>query len=180
MIYAISGKIGSGKTTLAELLKENLISKGRKVEIVNFADKLKEICFLLTGYYGKTQEEKNIYIEEYGFTVGEALQLIGTNAMRNNYHKDVWVISTFKNMKPDTDYIIADCRFKNEADFCNKNNAKLIRIDGDPADTRKSSKRDLNHPSETDLDDYHNWGYYFYNDKSIEELKNFANFVINN
>jgi|GEM_PF-3120523 len=177
---AISGKIGSGKTTLSNLLKKKLEEKGNTVKEINFADKLKKFCYELTGYYGYTQEEKNIYLEDYEKTVGQCLQEIGTNAMRDNFHKDVWVLSTFKEMKKEVGsiFIIGDCRFPNEADFCKKNDVLLIRLEGDPANVRKESKRDLTHPSETALDNYQYWDQYFMNDRSLKELEAFADYVL--
>ena len=176
---AISGKIGSGKTTLLNLLKEKLEQREKIVSTINFADKLKNICFELTGYYGYTQEEKNVFLSDFNCTVGEALQLIGTNAMRDNFHKDVWVISTFNRMKGDVIYLIGDCRFPNEADFCKNNNCLLIRLEGDPANVRKESKRDLTHASETALDDYGKWDEYFMNNRGVKELEDYAEHIIN-
>lgn len=177
-IIAISGKIGSGKSTLASFLFQELEQNGKKCEIKNFADNLKRICYILTGYYGYTQEEKNLYLSDWGKTVGEILQVIGTNAMREHFDKDVWVKSTLSKLKEDTVYIIGDCRFLNEVDAIKKKNGIVIRLNGDPSNIRKTSNRDLNHLSETALDDYDDFNFMFQNNKEIEDLKQFAKTVV--
>lgn len=180
IIVGVSGHIGSGKTTFCNLLMKELETYGKVVinhRFLNFADKLKQICYLLTGYYGYTQEEKQIYLPEYDFTVGTALQLIGTNAMRDNFHKDVWVKSTMAEIQRDeinNVFIIGDCRFPNEAELIKQSGGILIRINGDPADVRKNSTRDLNHASETSLDNFDGFHYIYENVESIEQLKKFA------
>ena len=47
-----------------------------------------------------------------------------------------------------------------------------MRIEGDPTVARLENrdKRDLNHISETDLDNYQHFDYILYNDGSLQEL----------
>ena len=172
-LIAISGKIGSGKSTLGSLLVESLERRGHKAKVVNFADKLKEINYILTGYYGYTQQEKNFSLHEYRMTDGESLQNIGTEALRLNYHENVWINSSLKNLDEDTFYIFCDCRFKNEARAIKEKNGIVIRINGDPALVRQNSQRNLTHQSEVDLDDYEMFDYIFTNE-DFEELKKFS------
>jgi hypothetical protein len=178
MVIGISGKIGSGKSTFCSILQKKLEAKGKKVEFRNFADRLKKICFDLTGYYGYTQEEKNIYLEDFGMTVGEALQKIGTDAMRNGFHIEVWVISALRNLDKDTVYILGDMRFPNECAGIEKRGGITVRLDGDPAGVRANSKRDLNHISETALDNYERFNERFLNEGAIEKLEKFADKII--
>lgn len=173
MIIGISGKIGSGKTTFSEMLTEVLRQMDKEVEFKNFADKLREVMFVLIGYYGRTQEEKNIFLPEWNMNVGEVLQKLGTDVMRNHFDTDVWVKSTLTNLNPNKIYIIGDCRFINEADYIRKTGGVMIRLNGDPAQVRSNSKRDINHSSETGLDDY-SFDYKFENTGSLDALKDFA------
>lgn len=178
LIIGLSGKIGSGKTTFAEFLKEELETIGIVTKILNFADALKKITFELSGHHGYTQEDKQVYLEDWGMTVGTMLQRLGTEVMRTNFDEDVWVKATFSKLIPGVN-IIGDCRFPNEAEAIKKRGGLLIRLDGDPAEVRKNSTRDLTHASETSLDNYNEFDYVFLNTGTLEDLKTFVNEVVN-
>lgn len=172
-IIAISGKLGSGKDTLAKLIQEQ---SNNRWQITAFAKRLKEIVALLAGVdYNLTlsQEGKNTFIPEFGMTIGEMLQKIGTNALRDNFHKEVWIQSVFSQIKrSDSNWIITDCRFENEAEAILKNGGYLIRINRPINPIAEKSDRDLSHPSETGLDHFKNWNYVIENDGNIDDLKN--------
>ena len=197
-IIGISGKIGSGKDTFGELLAAQL--DGR-VERYALADKLRLITEIVSGIrmtttheVGKpfcneirnyTQDQKNIIIKQFDKTIGETLQLVGTELFRNNYDNDIWVKSLFNEELYDKldngkIIIIPDVRFVNEADYILKEGGYLIRLQGDPMDVRENSLRDLNHISETNLDDYTKFDKIIYNDKrDINILKSIINdFII--
>jgi len=171
-IIAISGKLGSGKDTLANLIQQ---VSTEHWEITAFAKRLKEIVALLAGVsYESTlsQEGKNLQIPEFGMTIGEMLQKIGTNALRDNFHKEVWVQSVFSQINKSTsNWIITDCRFENEAKAVIKNGGYVIRIDRPINPIAINSGRDLNHPSETGLDHFDKWSYRITNDGTIDQLK---------
>lgn len=46
----------------------------------------------------------------------------------------------------------------------------MIRLEGDPAQVRANDARDLNHISETDLDQYNEWTEVVQNTGTLEEL----------
>ena len=177
-IAGISGKIGAGKTTLVDILYKKILHKVYTPEIKNFADKLKRICFELTGYYGYTQEEKNIFIPEYNNSIGSILQILGTEVLREHFDNDIWIKATFISMTNPHIYLIGDCRFTNEADYIINNGGIVVRLNGDPAKVRENSNRDLNHISETDLDNYNKFSLVYENTGSLEELELFADKVI--
>jgi hypothetical protein len=132
-IIGISGKIGSGKDTFAQLFVK---SCHNKCELHAFADKLREMVSVLTGVplslisdvgepyanavFSYTQEQKNIYLPEWKKTIGEILQEFGTNALRNHFDRDVFVKSLFSNkvksvLNKGYVLLIPDVRFENEA-----------------------------------------------------------------
>ena len=171
-IIAISGPIGSGKDEFAKIMAQ-LSSIG--VERHAFADKVRDITELLTGYkmklmhkagdpfannvYNYTQEDKNVYLPIWDKTIGQCLQKIGTEVFRYNFDQDTWVKSLLGNtaqecLKKGNIFVCPDCRFPNEADAVLDMGGIVIRLEGDPMDVRKNSTRDLNHPSETALNDY--------------------------
>ena len=181
-IIGISGKIGSGKDSFAEIFAT---LSPIKVERHAFADNVKKITEQLVGHpmsvthelnkpfanevYNYTQEDKNVYLPTWDKTVGECLQLIGTELFRVHFDKDTWVKSLFSTygdacIKRGNILIIPDVRFPNEADLILKKGGILIRLEGDPAKTRLNSFRDLNHISETALDDYDNFSFRINND----------------
>jgi ABC-type dipeptide/oligopeptide/nickel transport system ATPase component len=182
MIIGLSGKIGSGKSTFSSELRNVLESKNYIVEERNFADKLKKITYELTGHYGYTQEDKNVYLPIWRKTVGEILQLLGTEVLRNHFDSEVWVKATISNLNPDTTYIIGDVRFLNEVEAIKSLGGIVIRLEGDPCNIRLNSKRDPNHSSETSLDNYIDFDGVYVNtpEKGLEGLRAYAEEVINN
>ena len=65
------------------------------------------------------------------FTPRLALQLLGTEAGRDVFHKDIWVNSLLKRAG-NQNVVITDVRFKNEIDFIHKNNGITIRVKRGP------------------------------------------------
>jgi hypothetical protein len=164
------------------------------VEIKKFAGKLKQIGSLLTGIpiemfedqeFKKTNLEKNWDIKSKyrdrrpptPMTVREFLQKLGTEAMRNGLHTNVWVNALFADYKPvvkewddlgnDTlveypNWIITDMRFENELEAVVKKGGITIRV------VRPGTVVG-NHPSETALDGFI-MHYEIINDGTIEDL----------
>ncbi len=196
-LIGVSGKLGSGKDTFAELLAKQLAGK---VERHALADNLRLITEIISGIRmtttheidepfcneirNYTQDQKNILIKQFDKTIGETLQLVGTELFRNNYDTDVWVKSLFSEeiydkMNDGKIIIIPDVRFINEADYILQEGGYLIRLEGDPAGVRENSLRDLNHLSETNLDNYTKFDKVIINNKKdINELKRVVNDLI--
>lgn len=146
MIILISGKQGSGKTTLAKNLVERLGAIHLK-----FADPLYEIHEAIRKVADKWQipfDQKE----------GRLLQLLGTEWGRACKGENVWCDALFNKVSVLEDnniIIIDDCRFKNEF-YRFKDIAVTIRLVANENDRRKradSFRDDTNHPSEIDLDD---------------------------
>ena len=171
MLIGVSGKLGSGKNTAADAIKK----EWPEFELKSFAEKLKFITHYLTGCSLEdcySQEGKNKYFNSWDMTIGQMQQKIGTEAMRVGLHPETWVLGLFANWNSDKNWIITDVRFKNEANAIKNRGGYLIRIEDDPAGIRTNSKRDLSHPSETDLDDWVYWDGIYNNTGSLEDLKN--------
>jgi hypothetical protein len=126
-----------------------------------------------------SREGKLKFLPEWGMTVGEMQQKIGTEAIRNNLHHDAWVLSLFSKYHPETDnWIVSDVRFKNEADYIKKMGGLLIRLNGDPTSLRGNDQRDMNHASEVELDNYDGFDLIFENKPPIENLDRIINEVV--
>lgn len=175
MLIGINGKLGSGKDTLASLIKKH--ASVNNVVNKSFAYKLKIMGAFLTGTEEPlwfSQEGKNVMLPAWGMTIGEFQQKLGTEAIRNGLHTNAWVLALMADYDKIFNWIITDVRFPNEADVVKEHGGIVIRIDGDPAGVRARSSRNLNHPSEISLDNYENFDYRYMNNKSLDDLENFA------
>lgn len=108
MIILISGKMGSGKTTLAKELIQEM--NGRHFK---FADALYEMHDAI----GEVAENYEIPFDQ---KEGTLLQLLGTEWGRKVKGQDVWVnalkhrVAMSLQVAPNMPIIIDDCRFPNE------------------------------------------------------------------
>jgi len=155
-------------------------------EIKKMAGKLKEITSIILGVPVEKFEDRNFkesylpeiwnYVDKNGFkkqmTVREFFQRLGTDAMRNGLHENVWANAfwvDYVDQKPDDrfsnieypNWIITDVRFLNEAESVINHGGILIRVNrgGDTG----------NHPSETGLDDWE-FEYTIDNNGTISDL----------
>ena len=178
-LISINGKIGSGKDTvgniiqyltandsssdIVERIKDGLPIYGHhnsKWEIKKFAGKLKQIASLLTGIpveMFEDQEFKKLDMgSKWGMTYREFLQKLGTDAMRDNLHKNIWVNALFADYRSEhkkdkqvspvdvsfdkstlPNWIITDMRFPNEMDAVKERKGITIKV------IRQYSKEDL-------------------------------------
>ena len=126
-IIAFTGKAGAGKNTASDIVGDLIHFNTDFTETTEFAfaDIIKEIAKLLGFTHDQLYDpvQKQVHDEFWGMTPRKALQIIGTDAMRENFHQDVWVKSLERKVKDYVDddevngiALITDCRFPNEAD----------------------------------------------------------------
>jgi hypothetical protein len=77
-----------------------------------------------------------------------ALAILVGSCMRS-VNPNFWVEKALAQCQPGGFYVIADCRYKNEADTIKRTDAKVITVRINRFDTSPSDD-----PSERDLDDY--------------------------
>jgi hypothetical protein len=184
-IIGFSGKIGSGKTTGVDYLKSRLEAEGKKVQLVSFADRLRDVVSTMCDVPVTTlqsQEGKNSVDPQLQMTYGVILQKVGTG-MRKEVDQQIWVKLALDRDFSGVDFLlVGDMRFENEADAIRERGGLLVRVEGDPAGVRANSKRDLNHISETALDTYAGFNVMIYNDSGIDDyyksLDNVLQFVL--
>lgn len=207
-LISISGSAGHGKDTVAKIIQwllsgsglgsiplEDAVKNSRHLdaflfdssgfEIKKFAGKLKEIASILTGvpiHKWGDQEFKNEKMPYgWGMTYREFLQRLGTEAMRDNLHNDIWVNALFSDYKPQklseynpSRWIITDTRFPNEFKAIKERGGlmlKVVRTEKDSAGNRVLSNhiRSEIHSSETALEGY-DFDHIIFNDDGILEL----------
>jgi hypothetical protein len=193
MIISITGKIGSGKDTVAQIIQE--CTPYHKWEVKKWAGKLKTIGEMISGIPKEKfedQEFKYTNLPEMWdkdgipMTVRDLLQLLGTEAMRNGLHENVWVNALMSEYKPEhyligaldtelTDdmgvypnWIITDTRFPNELEAAKAKNGITIKVH---RPGRKSDEKQAQHASEIALDNVTDWDYVISNDGDLSDLR---------
>jgi len=148
-LIGISGKKRSGKDTFAKILQRSLYEK---YETKSFANNLKRICGIITGlpeYYFFDDNYKPYYLEDWGMSVRQMLQILGTESLRDNFDNDIWIKSLMSTYNDHSNWIITDVRFKGELDAIKRLGGIVVRID---ASYEGYSIPDDQHQSEVDLD----------------------------
>lgn len=131
-IIGLTGEAGSGKTTIAFELADQYKINGYQVEVINFADALKEdlstmLDIPLHHFYinGPIKESLRPIMQWYGteFCRNETLGLLLSKDFHNNYwvsrmkEKIEQISNEFYPKNAKVVIIIADVRFNNEADM---------------------------------------------------------------
>ena len=138
MIVGLIGLIGSGKGTVGDML----IEEGFQHE--SFATSLKDaaasiFCWDREMLEGKTDEsrakreavdpwwQERLNIPE--FTPRLALQLLGTDVLRNYFHQDIWILSLEKRLENiKGNVVVTDARFPNEVSMIRRQGGKVVRV----------------------------------------------------
>jgi hypothetical protein len=160
-----SGGMYSGKTTsanmLRDLLQEHLVSS----VVMSFADPMKQMMIRYFGFKPDdlyTVEGKKRMNELWGMTNRKCMQKFGTDALRDNFHPNVWVkVAQLEADKYGCMCIFDDVRFPNEHAFI-KDKGLVIRIYNPRVEVNAS------HPSEMVCEDYDE---IIVNDGSLDDLR---------
>lgn len=136
MIIGLVGFIGAGKGTVGELLRLHGYKQA------SFAGALKDTASVLFGWDRDLLEgdtvQSRVFREQkddwwssrfgYDFSPRLALQLLGTEAGRDVFHKDVWIYALENRIKNINDVVITDTRFPNEIDFIRNNGGVIVEV----------------------------------------------------
>ena len=152
--------------------KSTVATHGTTYVEVAFADCLKYVIALIFNIdepkllwdqlFKETPNSLNLTDKEgHVYSYRELLQLIGTEVCRT-INPDIWIKALFNTLSDDGKYIISDVRFMNELKYCKENNAITIRIN--------RNVKQLNHQSETELDNCNDFDYIIDNNGTIEDL----------
>ena len=151
-LIGLYGLARSGKNTVADFLAEKNFHER------SFAYQLKMVAKIIFGFsmnqvFGDKKDDVDQY---WGFTPRWALQVLGTDCVRNHIGDDVWVKAFFRHLETtalsnDAQYVISDVRFLNEANAIREKGGKLWKIVR--TDHSGLSGETGGHASETDLVD---------------------------
>ena len=141
-VIGIVGFIGSGKNTVGQILIDEF-----DYVAVSFADSLKDACSAVFNWPRAMLEgntdlsrhfrekvdpwwSKRLDIKE--FTPRYALQFIGTDVMRNHFHRDIWLACVERKveylLENNKQIVITDVRFKNEVDLIKQLNGEIWHV----------------------------------------------------
>ena len=143
MIIGICGFIGSGKDTIADYLVN---FHGFRRE--SFANSLKDAVAQVFGWDRTMLEGRTKQAREWREQVDPwwskrlkmphltprwVLQHIGTDVMRDHFHKNIWVHSLMKKLNdPAKNYVISDVRFRNEVDVILSQHGEIWEVQRTP------------------------------------------------
>jgi len=138
MIIGLIGLINSGKGTVGSML----IEQGFRHE--SFANSLKDATAsifnwdraMLEGDTSASRVQRETVDEWWNerlkipdFTPRVALQILGTDILRNHFHEDIWVLSMEARIKDaKQNVVITDVRFPNEVRSIRELGGKIVRI----------------------------------------------------
>lgn len=145
MIVGLLGFINSGKGTVAsQLVNEYNFRQD------SFASSLKDACAamfdwpraLLEGDTKESREWREVVdpwwsekLNIPNFSPRYALQIMGTDVLRNHFHQDLWFITVENRIRknPNQHVVISDVRFPNEIKFIQEQGGTLVKINRGPA-----------------------------------------------
>jgi hypothetical protein len=140
MFIGLVGLIGSGKGTVAKILTESGCVED------SFAGPLKDLTSAIFGWpryllEGDTVESREFRetpdlfwsrkIDIPNFTPRLALQLLGTDVMRNHFHEGIWRDSMEYRLRSRNDnktVVVSDTRFRNELELIRTLGGKVIWV----------------------------------------------------
>lgn len=195
MIVGISGKIGSGKNEVADMIsylhfinpdgtyeqfKQQQWLRNKYLEhkaydqaelklpgIHSFACNLKKCVAACTGIDYHDLEKRSQKSTQISWLDISFRQLLQSlgEAVRGQIKENFWVLSMLATYENSDFWIVSDVRYKNEADELLSRGALLIRVE------RPGLISEM-HISEVDLDCYDKFSYVIFNNGSLEDLFN--------
>jgi hypothetical protein len=170
MLIGIAGFAGSGKGTVADILVQDY-----GFVKISFADAVKDAVSSIFGWDRRLLEgdtdDSRVFREcrdewwsnklGYEMTPRLAMQLMGTEAGRDVFHKDMWIHVVANRIRDVrfTNIVIPDVRFKNEIDFVRQAGGMNIRVKRGDEPSWYGTALAANRSGDTDLMEYSNVHY---------------------
>lgn len=159
-VFLISGKSGSGKNEVANIIKKNLENS----VITGFSKYIKLFALEFTDWDGRDITKPRAFLQK----MGDTLRSIDENFLINRIIEDFKVYETkFDNV------IISDVRLPHELEYIkNNNNYEVITIRVNSTKSMRDLKEfEKNHHTELELDDYQKFDFIINNnfDENLEK-----------
>ena len=160
-IYIISGKSGSGKSIVSNIIREFY---GDKAIEISFSYYIKDYAKRVSDWDGSEETKPRDLLQQLGIELVK--NQIDSKLFINRVLEDIKVFSYFYDA-----IIISDARLIDEVETIKNNypDSKLIRVIGKEND--KLTDEQKSHITETGLDNYNNYDYVINNSGTKEELK---------
>lgn len=175
ILVGLCGKKYSGKDTVADYLVEH-----HGFQKKSFAGPLKEACqalFLFSDEQCHDPCLKEVVDPRWGLSPRAALQMMGTDWVRNQFAKDFWVHRMrfdLLDVTTTTRIVISDVRFENEKDLVTELGGSVYRVH-----RPSSPQKEDGHESETNMDQFADSLPTIVNDGTLEELYEKIDTVLN-
>lgn len=162
LIFVLSGKAKSGKNLLADKI-ENYYKNKRCIQI-SYAFYLKNYVKNIYGWSGSEEDKPRELLQKIGIDLIK--NKIDSNLLIRRVCEDIKVYSYFYDI-----IIITDARLKDEIETPKRlfNNVVTIRIDSIYYD-KKMTIEQMNHITETNLDNYDKFDYIINDFDKLEEI----------
>lgn len=159
-VFLISGKSGSGKNEVANIIKKNLENS----VITGFSKYIKLFALEFTDWDGRDITKPRAFLQ----TMGDTLRSVDENFLINRIIEDFKVYETkFDNV------IISDVRLPHELEYIkNNSNYEVITIRVNSTKSMRDLKEfEKNHHTELELDDYQKFDFIINNnfDENLEK-----------
>ena len=130
-IIGIAGRMGHGKDTIAKYFNRHPAFKGH-CEIRHFADPIKHVANYLMDipFEDMSTVEGKRQMWDYGLTVREILQKIGTEMFRDQISDNFWVDYMDRKVSQSDKKVvfIPDTRFANEVEWIKSRGGIIIKV----------------------------------------------------
>ena len=162
LIFVLSGKAKSGKNLIADKI-ENYYKNKRCIQI-SYAFYLKNYVKNIYGWSGSEEDKPRELLQKIGIDLIK--NKIDSNLLIRRVCEDIKVYSYFYDI-----IIITDARLKDEIETPKRlfNNVVTIRIDSIYYD-KKMTIEQMNHITETNLDNYNKFDYVINDFDKLEEI----------
>jgi hypothetical protein len=175
MIIGLTGYAQSGKDTVAKVLVEQY-----GYIRVAFADRIRDFLFESNPMFDSVAGEPKFvkdYVIKYGWEdakknpqIRRLLQNVGV-AARNIFGEEFWIDQAMRQLDPDSNYVITDVRFINEADALRQMGRFIEGLDVQLWRIKRAGVEAVNdHVSEHELDGY-KVDQIFTNNGTVEDLE---------